>query len=99
MIHVLGFLVSVIAKMFDPIMLVVSLIAGFLCYDSSKKSILAGAIIGATLTALAHMMSSSIQHRFHLISYPAGILAGILLVWGTGTIRRIIKKSGSKNNG
>lgn len=97
-IRVVGFLVTTVAKMCDPIMLLVSLIAGLLCYESSKKSILAGVIIGATLTALAHMMSFSLQRRFPLISYPAGTLAGILLVWGTGAIRRILMKKSGKHN-
>ena len=97
-ILVAGFLVTTVAKMCDPIMLLVSLIAGLLCYESSKKSILAGAITGATLTALAHMMSFSLQRRFPLISYPAGTLAGILLVWGTGAIRRILMKKSGKHN-
>lgn len=90
--NVFIFLVSIIAKMLDPIMLIVSIITGFICYNSRKKSILAGAIVGIILTSLSHIMSISIQHNFHLINYPSGILAGIILVWGTGTIRSFFKK-------
>ncbi|WP_411330921.1 hypothetical protein [Desulfovibrio desulfuricans] len=88
MYDVAGFFVRLIVTLFDPALLILSVVVGASCYKKSIAGVLGGAAVGAALGIFIFTSRHYSQGHYSSLSFLILCIDGAFWGWASGAVRR-----------